>query len=240
MIKASRDKVMEEKLHASESVIQMEPYETIKLLESHLRQNNIAQESRSWSIEYSPLEGRGMFATRDIQAGELIFTDVPLLIGPRCYSKYLSMCVVCYKNNCPLFPCDHGCGLPICSTECENSMMHSQAECQLLREWMPTCGSTWSKELLLAVTLIRGLTLSKEQRKLLYAFECHSNLTRNYEVYLIRFTFPSYMIFNKFLICIAFIDLTEMHAKNEQLNYYQTTCISKSRIRGHSKDILSS
>ncbi|XP_029663587.1 SET domain-containing protein SmydA-8-like isoform X2 [Formica exsecta] len=159
----------------------MEPRETMELLEAYLRENNLAQdESRVWTIECSPLGGRGMFATRDIRAGELIFTDVPLLIGPR-YSKYLSMCVVCYKNNCPLFPCDHGCGLPICSTECENSMMHYQAECRLLREWMPTCGSTWSKDLMFAVVPIRGLMLSKEQRKLLYAFECHPNLTRNYE-----------------------------------------------------------
>ncbi|KMR04866.1 protein isoform b [Lasius niger] len=165
----------------------MEPRETMELLESHLRENNLAQdEPRSWTIERSPLEGRGMFATRDIRAGELIFTDVPLLIGPRCYSKYLPMCVVCYKNNCPLFPCDHGCGLPICSTECENSTSHSQTECRLLREWMPTCGSTWSKDLLLAVVPIRGLTLSKEQRKLLYAFECHSNLTRNHEIDLLK------------------------------------------------------
>ncbi|XP_011261742.1 SET domain-containing protein SmydA-8 isoform X2 [Camponotus floridanus] len=176
---------MEEKLHASESVIQMEPRETIELLESHLRKNNIVQESRSWSIEYSPLGGRGMFATRDIQAGELIFTDVPLLIGPRCYRKCFPMCVVCYKNNCPLFPCDHDCGLPICSTECENSTMHSQ-ECRLLREWMPTCGSSWSNELLLAVIPIRGLTLSKEQRKLLYAFECHLELTRTHEIDLLK------------------------------------------------------
>lgn len=182
---------LEETLHASESMIQMEPCKIIELLESHLRENNIAQGSRLWSIEYSPLEGRGMFATRDIQAGELIFTDIPLLIGPRCYSKCLPMCVVCYKNNCPLFPCDHGCGLPICSMECENSIVHSQRECRLLREWMPTCGSTWSNELLLAMIPIRGLTLSKEQRKLLYAFECHSDLTRHHEVYLIRFIFLS-------------------------------------------------
>ncbi|KAM0736515.1 SET domain-containing protein SmydA-8, isoform A [Formica fusca] len=164
----------------------MEPRETMELLEAYLRENNLAQdESRVWTIECSPLGGRGMFATRDIRAGELIFTDVPLLIGPR-YSKYLSMCVVCYKNNCPLFPCDHGCGLPICSTECENSMMHYQAECRLLREWMPTCGSTWSKDLMFAVVPIRGLMLSKEQRKLLYAFECHPNLTRNYELDLVK------------------------------------------------------
>ncbi|XP_011703599.1 PREDICTED: protein msta, isoform B isoform X2 [Wasmannia auropunctata] len=165
----------------------MEPRETEELLKTHLRENNLLQdEPRSWIVDRSPLGGRGVFATRDIRAGELIFTDVPLLIGPRCHKKYLPMCVVCYKSDCALFPCDHGCGLPICSAECENSAVHVQGECKFLRGWAPTCGSTWSKDLLLAVVPIRGLTLSKEQRKLLYAFECHANLTRNYEIDLLK------------------------------------------------------
>ncbi|KAG5329218.1 MSTAB protein, partial [Acromyrmex charruanus] len=165
----------------------MELTETEELLESHLRENNLLQdEPRSWIVGRSPLGGRGIFATRDIRANELIFIDVPLLIGPRCYNKYLPMCAVCYKNNCALFPCDHGCGLPICSAECENSMVHVQGECRFLREWTPTCGSTWSKDLLLAVVPIRALTLSKDQYKLLYALECHANLTRNYEIDLLK------------------------------------------------------
>jgi hypothetical protein len=161
----------------------MELRETKELLESHLRRNDLLQnEPRSWRIGHSPLGGRGIFATRNISADELIFIDTPLLIGPRCYSKYPAMCVVCYRNECPLFPCDHGCGLPICSTECENSATHVQAECRFLKEWSPTCGSSWSKDLFLTVVMIRGLVLSKEQRKLLYVFECHSDLIRNYEV----------------------------------------------------------
>nr|XP_012227831.1 PREDICTED: protein msta, isoform B-like [Linepithema humile] len=137
-------------------------------------------------IGRSPLGGRGMFAARDIAVGELIFTDAPLLIGPRCYRKYLPMCAVCYKDNCPLFPCDRGCGLPICSAECENSAAHVQAECRLLKEWAPTCGSAWSKDLLLAMVPIRGLTLSKRQRKLLYVFEWHSNHIRSNEIELLK------------------------------------------------------
>lgn len=161
----------------------MEPRQTEELLQSHLQENDLPRdEPRSWMIDYSPLGGRGIFATRDIQVGELIFTDSPLILGPRCHNKYLPMCVVCYRNDCPLFPCDYGCGLPICSTECENSVMHAQAECQFLQEWAPTCGSTWSKDLLPTVVLIRALALSKEKRRLLSVFECHSNLAPNYEV----------------------------------------------------------
>lgn len=161
----------------------MEPRKTEELLKLHLQKNNLlSDEPLTWTIDYSPLGGRGMFATRDIQPGELIFIDSPLLIGPRCHRKYSPMCVSCYKNNCPLFPCDHGCGLPICSQECEDSVTHRQAECRFLKEWTPTCGSMWSKDLILTVVPIRALALSKEQRDLLYAFECHSNLTHNYEV----------------------------------------------------------
>lgn len=167
----------------STTVIQMEPWKIEELLVSHLRENDLPEDKpRSWTIDHSSLGGRGMFATRDIQIGELIFLDAPLLIGPRCYSKYPPMCVVCYKNECPLFPCDHGCGLPICSTECENSALHTRAECRFLREWTTTCGSSFSKDLLLTVVPIRALTLSKEQCKLLYALECHSNLIYKYEV----------------------------------------------------------
>lgn len=161
----------------------MESRQTEELLRCHLRENNLPHdESRSWTIDRSPLGGRGMFTTRDIGTGELIFVDAPLLLGPRCYSKYLPMCVVCYRNDCPLFPCDHGCGLPICSTECENSEVHARTECRFLQEWAPTCGSAWSKDLLLAVVLVRALALSQEQRRFLSAFECHSNLAPNYEV----------------------------------------------------------
>ncbi|EGI57673.1 Protein msta, isoform A [Acromyrmex echinatior] len=122
----------------------MELNETEELLKSHLRENNLLQdEPRSWIVGRSPLGGRGIFATRDIRANELIFIDVPLLIGPRCYNKYLPMCVVCYKNNCALFPCDHGCGLPICSAECIDLLkrnvakLPSEEQMELMRR---TCG----------------------------------------------------------------------------------------------------
>ncbi|XP_014470813.1 PREDICTED: protein msta, isoform B-like [Dinoponera quadriceps] len=165
----------------------MEPRQTEELLQLHLRNNDLPQdEPPSWRIERSPLSGRGMFATRDIRVGELIFTDAPLLLGPRCYNKCLPMCVVCYKNDCPLFPCDHGCGLPICSTECESSEVHARAECRFLQEWQPTCGSTWSKDLLLTVVLIRSLALSQEQRRVLAIFQCHSNFVPNYEIDLLK------------------------------------------------------
>lgn len=99
----------------------LEPQAIENLIRYHLLDQNLLQslENQVWTVQYSKLGGRGLFAKRDIQQGEVIFVDKPLILGPRCYNKYLPMCVNCYKSGCPLFPCDNGCGLPVCSDECE-------------------------------------------------------------------------------------------------------------------------
>ena len=152
----------------------MQPETVDCLLRSHLERKGLLSESSScWTVKYSKLGGRGLFATRDFQQGELIFIDAPLIIGPRCYKKYLPMCVNCYKVDCPLFSCDRGCGLPVCSNECENSPDHIRLECDYLKSLKPTCGSMWSTDLLQTVVPIRSLSLSEDEKKLLYSFECH-------------------------------------------------------------------
>lgn len=161
------------------------PEETEKELVYHLREKKVLGEGpRAWTIRYSALGGRGMFATRDIKQDELIYVDAPLLVGPRCVKKHLPMCVACYKNECPLFPCDRGCGLPVCSVECENSPNHVNYECEYLRKLVPTGGTDWSLDLLLAVTPIRALFLTDQQRRCLAAFQCHQALSQGYEVHL--------------------------------------------------------
>lgn len=160
------------------------------LLIRHLAGHGLVSEdpeNLSWQIENSKLGGRGMFATRDIEQGELIYVDAPLVVGPRCYDKYLPMCINCYKSDCPLFPCDRGCGLPVCSNHCENSSKHEKIECQFLRNWKPKCSSMWSMELLQAVVPIRALALSTDQRNLVHALECHPRNSREVNF----FFFPS-------------------------------------------------
>ena len=150
------------------------------LLRRHLESKGLPSDvnESNWKIENSKLGGRGMVAKRDIAQGELIFVDAPLVFGPRCYDKYLPMCINCYKSGCPLFPCEHGCGLPVCSTDCENSSKHLEMECERLRMWSPTCGTMWSMELLQAVVPIRALSLAEDQKKLFEAFECHPRRVR--------------------------------------------------------------
>ncbi|XP_029056159.2 SET domain-containing protein SmydA-8-like isoform X1 [Osmia bicornis bicornis] len=164
----------------------VEPEKVEELLVSHLKENNIAcEDPRPWTVRYSNLGGRGMFATRDIAPNELIFIDAPMVIGPRCVGKHLQMCACCYKNECPLFPCDRGCGLPVCSSQCENSPKHVNYECEYLRSLVPTCGTDWSLNLLLALIPIRALFMTEQQRECLRALQCDQTITSNYEIELL-------------------------------------------------------
>lgn len=161
------------------------PEKMEEILVSHLKENKIFREGpQLWTIRCSSLGGRGMFATRNIEQNELIFIDAPLVIGPRSVGKHLQMCVCCYKTECSLFPCDRGCGLPVCSNECENSPKHVNYECEYLRSLVPTCGTDWSLDLLLAVVPIRALFMTEQQRKCLAALQYDQTLNVDYEVQL--------------------------------------------------------
>ncbi|XP_043249535.1 SET domain-containing protein SmydA-8-like [Colletes gigas] len=165
----------------------MEPGHTREVLLSHLKENNVYRNGEQpWNVGYSRLSGRGLFATRDIEPNELIFVDAPLIIGPKCRGKHLEMCVCCYKNECPLFPCDRGCGLPVCSAQCENSPNHTDYECKYLRSLVPTCGTDWSLNLLLAVIPIRACFMTEQQRDCLAVLQCDQTLNPDHEIELLQ------------------------------------------------------
>ncbi|XP_044595741.1 SET domain-containing protein SmydA-8-like [Cotesia glomerata] len=166
----------------------LEPQATENLIRQHLKEHNLlkSKEDQVWEIRNSKVSGRGLFAKCDIKQGELIFIDTPMIIGPRCYQKYLPMCINCYKSGCTLFSCDRGCGLPICSNECENSRSHIEFECERLQSWQPTCGSMWSMELLQAVVPIRSLSLSSYQRDLVRTLQQHEGPLHGREIELLK------------------------------------------------------
>lgn len=144
------------------------------LLHCHLTNENLTSvENKLWTLKYSKLGGRGIFANCDIKKGEVIFIDKYLLRGPRCYDKYLPMCVNCYRSKSTLFPCDNFCGLPVCSDQCENSIAHTRRECKYLRNLKPTCGTMWCRDLLKVVIPIRSLALRKYQKELIATLQCH-------------------------------------------------------------------
>ncbi|XP_017886701.1 SET domain-containing protein SmydA-8-like isoform X2 [Ceratina calcarata] len=149
------------------------PEKVEELLISHLKEKNVFQMEKSWTIRDSPLSGYGVYANRDIRQNELIIVDAPLIIGPRAIGKHLQMCVCCYKKECALFPCDRGCGLPVCSVECKNSSQHANYECEYLRSLVPNCGTDWSSDLMLAVVPIRALFLTGQQRECLATFQSY-------------------------------------------------------------------
>ncbi|XP_037044408.1 SET domain-containing protein SmydA-8-like [Bradysia coprophila] len=150
-------------------------YEIENLLQCHLLTENLAstEQNQLWTLEYSKLGGRGLCAKRNIKKGEVIFIDKPLLRGPRRYNKYLPMCANCYKSKSTLFPCDNGCGLPVCSDQCESSTTHVNRECKYLRNLQPTCGTMWSLDLLKVVIPIQSLTLCKYQKDLIGCLQYH-------------------------------------------------------------------
>ncbi|OXU30296.1 hypothetical protein TSAR_016713 [Trichomalopsis sarcophagae] len=166
----------------------MEPEVVDAELRRHLVRHGLleAAQPTCWKIENSKLSGRGVIASRDIAVDELVYADAAVVQGPRCYSKYLPLCVSCYKTGCVLFPCDRGCGLPVCSEVCQNDPHHVEAECAYLKGLEPTCGSGWSLELLQAVVPIRALMLPKELTRVFYSLQCHEAAQHGREVDMLK------------------------------------------------------
>ncbi|BES89117.1 SET domain [Nesidiocoris tenuis] len=122
---------------------------------------------RKWAVKPSAGGGRGLFAIDDIQSGELIFSDLPIITGPRTREGIVG-CVVCGKINKPLANCSKNCRLPICSQECEKSPAH-ESDCNLLR--CLTGGQNkstpdWSPFLYRSLALIRCLNMNDQDRRL--------------------------------------------------------------------------
>lgn len=81
-----------------------------------------------YEIKKDPVVGRYMVASRDIQPGEVIFTDSPVAIGPDNSSKPL--CLGCFGKVNGSFVCP-GCKWPMCSPKCCKAPSHL-SECRLL------------------------------------------------------------------------------------------------------------
>ncbi|XP_063536955.1 SET domain-containing protein SmydA-8 [Cydia strobilella] len=86
----------------------------------------MAQDVSSYDIARNEKFGRYLIANKDMEAGELIFTDKPFAFGPKPDSPPL--CLGCY---CPVQGtlCSR-CGWPICGAECEAAPAHA-AECSV-------------------------------------------------------------------------------------------------------------
>uniref|UniRef100_A0ABD2VX06 Uncharacterized protein n=1 Tax=Trichogramma kaykai TaxID=54128 RepID=A0ABD2VX06_9HYME len=176
----------------------VEPACVDEQLRGHLQGHGILETGQQtcWTIDYSKLSGRGVIASRDVASDELVYEDAPVVQGPRCNDKYPPMCVACQKTGCALFPCDRGCGLPVCSDACQDDPRHRDVECPYLRELEPDCGSDWSLPLLQALVPVKALLLESHLKDIFYCFQSHG--TPKYG----RETFRQFGILQKFLTSV--------------------------------------
>ena len=76
--------------------------------------------------------GRLLVAGRSFLAGEEIFCDRPAAMGPD--NNPRPVCLVCYTRlrGRAVVPC-RGCGWPLCSDQCRDSVAFHARECQLFQ-----------------------------------------------------------------------------------------------------------
>ncbi|XP_075166937.1 SET and MYND domain containing, arthropod-specific, member 5 [Haematobia irritans] len=107
----------------------------------HWKEHKVECES-PYKIETDPILGRHLLVTRDIQAGNVIFEEAPLVVGPKWFLSEREQevpvmpCVGCYTP-CRIggFSCSK-CHWPCCSPHCEdidNPNTHGGIECDILR-----------------------------------------------------------------------------------------------------------
>lgn len=84
-------------------------------------------------------------------------------------------CVNCMKMGVPLVACSKGCRLPVCGSECENSTSHEK-ECQLVLEFSVKEGEFWSPLLYRALTALRCLLVSFEEKKLIQCLSANKKM----------------------------------------------------------------
>ena len=76
---------------------------------NHLRFHNKGGSCQPWRVGLVEAAGRGLFASRDIQAGEVVLRDWPVVEGPLPDGE---VCVVCLGGD-EVRQCSV-CSLPVC------------------------------------------------------------------------------------------------------------------------------
>ncbi|XP_060804870.1 SET domain-containing protein SmydA-8 [Amyelois transitella] len=114
-----------------------------------------------YDIQQDEKYGRYLVANKDLESGDLIFTDTPFAVGPKPGNPPL--CLGCY-NPVENSLCSR-CGWPICGAECEASAAHA-GECEVFANakvrFQPVEDWTASTPQLDCITPLRML-LAKEK-----------------------------------------------------------------------------
>jgi hypothetical protein len=152
-----------------------------KTIREYLDRNSLTDPSAPWEIKKSNLGGFGIFASRPIEIGEVIFKDHPVILGPRAALTSPLLCVNCFdKDN--LKPCERQCGLRLCSLECQNSSNH-QKECKIIRQWQTRpIPEEVSEKLFKVLSPIRSLLLSDQDKAVMKCLKAHRSDQHGFEV----------------------------------------------------------
>lgn len=70
-----------------------------------------------FKIERNDVFGRYLVASEDIEAGEIIFTEDPIMLGPKRFST--PVCLGCHHSVNGNHFCSN-CGFPMCTPACQN------------------------------------------------------------------------------------------------------------------------
>nr|XP_023028005.1 protein msta-like [Leptinotarsa decemlineata] len=141
-------------------------------------------------VNISKIMGRYMVAKKDLSPGEVILSELPLVVGPCTGSKL--QCLGCYKNvegENGFVKC-RGCGWPLCSHTCpglKQRLGHTDVECSTLKD----CNSSYflnyedvsrMRVHLQAIVPLRCLLLKRIDPKsynLLLDMEHHNDIRQN-------------------------------------------------------------
>ncbi|XP_064104413.1 SET domain-containing protein SmydA-8-like [Macrobrachium nipponense] len=138
----------------------------------------------SLKIEYSPAFGRYLVASRDIDAGDVVFREKPLVLAPKAGTG--PTCLRCLKIlEDPWEGCD-GCGAPLCSSACPGDG-HSADECKIVaRLGLRGCKDvSLVKMLNVLLTPLRTLLLLKNNSaaaEIVAALQSNKEVRRNLQI----------------------------------------------------------
>lgn len=131
--------------------------------------------SSTFIIDKSSLGGRGVIATKFIKKGSLIFTNKPLVVGPRVGCVKEKFCCSCFEISDECYICDK-CFRFICSQNCANSQNHEK-QCLIIRKIRRFKIKSDANSITLSVLIIyfNCLLLTENQKTLLENFQRNEN-----------------------------------------------------------------
>ncbi|XP_059479054.1 SET domain-containing protein SmydA-8-like [Neocloeon triangulifer] len=139
-------------------------------------------ECRPVKVAEDSVQGRYLVATKNISQGDLIFTDSPLLIGPKmvCTSP---VCLGCHQLAAVDCPCP-GCGWPLCSLNCASAHQH-KAECRVMQEkgYRAKIAGTPPITEYACIVPLRYLLMPEEKKKIVQSLQSHLDFRRKTPLY---------------------------------------------------------